>query len=84
MVGAVQWLGGNLEEVLSLAALTLDPLDAKQKVVMGGYDSLLIHARDGTMKADLKDWIIRGVKGELYPVKDAIFQETYDLVEDAI
>lgn len=29
------------------------------------------------------DWIITGVKGEFYPVKDAIFRETYEKVEDA-
>jgi hypothetical protein len=28
------------------------------------------------------DWIIRGVKGELYPCKDDIFRATYELVED--
>lgn len=26
------------------------------------------------------DWIIRGVKGELYACKDSIFAETYDAV----
>lgn len=26
------------------------------------------------------DWIIKGIKGELYPCKDDIFQVTYDLV----
>jgi hypothetical protein len=27
------------------------------------------------------DWIIRGVKGELYPCKPDIFEQTYDAVE---
>lgn len=27
------------------------------------------------------DWIIRGVAGELYPCKDAIFRETYEPVD---
>lgn len=27
------------------------------------------------------DWIITGVKGEFYPVKDAIFKETYEAVD---
>ena len=28
------------------------------------------------------DWIITGVKGEFYPIKDDIFRETYELVEE--
>lgn len=28
------------------------------------------------------DWIIRGVKGELYPCKPDIFEETYEEVEE--
>lgn len=29
------------------------------------------------------DWVITGVKGEFYPIKNAIFQETYEAVNDA-
>jgi len=28
------------------------------------------------------DWIIKGIKGEMYPCKPDIFKETYDLVEE--
>ena len=28
------------------------------------------------------DWIIKGIKGELYPCKPDIFEQTYELVED--
>ena len=42
---------------------------------------LRIGTVEGTMRADLGDWIIRGVKGELYPCKPDIFTATYDLVE---
>ena len=28
------------------------------------------------------DWIIRGVKGEYYPCKPDIFEQTYLLIED--
>lgn len=30
------------------------------------------------MIASRDDWIIRGVQGEFYPCKDAIFRETYE------
>lgn len=38
---------------------------------------------EGTMRADAGDWIVRGVQGEFYPVKDAIFRETYERVDMA-
>ncbi len=31
------------------------------------------------MRADVGDWIIRGVKGELYPCKPDIFAATYEI-----
>lgn len=33
------------------------------------------------MRAYPGDWIIRGVKGEIYPVKPDIFDATYEKVE---
>ncbi len=45
-----------------------------------GTDVMLIHTLEGTMRADPGDWIIRGVKGEIYPCKPDIFAATYDAV----
>lgn len=41
----------------------------------GGIDILTL---EGTMTADPSDWIICGVKNELYPCKPDIFAATYD------
>ena len=40
--------------------------------------SILIETSEGTMKANVGDWIIKGVKGEFYPCKPDIFEETYE------
>lgn len=52
----------------------------------GGPDSIG-HARtmtiptlEGVMGASMGDWIVKGVKGEFYPVKDDIFRASYDPV----
>jgi hypothetical protein len=45
--------------------------------------SIRIETLEGEMTASLGDWIIKGVKGEFYPIKDAIFRETYEEVKDA-
>jgi hypothetical protein len=39
-----------------------------------------IYTLEGTMRANEGDWIIRGVKGELYPCRDDIFRMTYEPV----
>lgn len=46
------------------------------KFINGG--KLLIPTLEGDMTADIGDWIIRGVKGELYPCKPDIFDATYE------
>lgn len=42
-----------------------------------------IETLEGTMRGDDGDWIIQGVKGELYPCRDDIFRATYEPVEDS-
>ena len=34
------------------------------------------------MNAMRGDWIVKGVKGEFYPVKPDIFKQTYELVAE--
>lgn len=41
---------------------------------------LTIRTLEGNMTASPGDWIIQGVKGELYPCRDDIFQATYEPV----
>ena len=48
------------------------------KVVMQPEGGAEIHTLEGVMAADVGDWIIQGVKGELYPCKPDIFAATYD------
>lgn len=42
---------------------------------------LYVYTLEGTMIANEGDWIIQGVKGELYPCKPDIFAATYEAVE---
>ena len=41
-----------------------------------------IRTLEGVMTARLVDWIITGVKGELYPCKPDIFAATYEAVDE--
>ncbi len=43
--------------------------------------NVAIATLEGAMRANLGDWIIKGVKGEFYPCKNEIFEATYEPVE---
>lgn len=43
---------------------------------------LIIPTLGGDQIVDEGDWIIKGIKGELYPCKSDIFEQTYERVED--
>lgn len=49
--------------------------------VIFAADAIFITTLEGEMRAEIGDWIIRGVKGELYPCKPDIFEATYETVE---
>ena len=40
------------------------------------------HTLEGNMVGNVGDWIIRGVKGELYPCRGDIFALTYEEADD--
>ena len=65
---------GNLEVVINWAG-------ARQWYVdMDNHDEcyICLSIPEGTMKAKNGDWVIRGVKGEHYPCKPDIFEQTYE------
>ncbi len=45
--------------------------------------TVTIETLEGKMVGVVGDWIIKGIKGELYPCKPDIFEATYELVEEA-
>lgn len=55
----------------------------KIPVVIEAYktdEEIEIETLEGTMKANKGDWIIKGVKGEIYPCKPDVFEMTYKKV----
>ena len=44
----------------------------------GDVPYITIKTLEGEMRASAGDWIIKGVKGELYPCKPEIFAATYE------
>ena len=59
----------------------------KKPLVITAYQTdveLVIPTLEGDMHTSVGDWIITGIRGEKYPIKDGIFQETYDEMEDEV
>ncbi len=56
----------------------------KKPIIVEAYqadEEISIETLEGTMKAEKGDYIIRGIKGELYPCREDIFYETYEKME---
>lgn len=47
-------------------------------IVFNDADGLKIKTLEGVMSASVGDWIIKGVKGEIYACKPDIFAATYE------
>lgn len=58
-----------------------DAVNSGKVYWQGGDDPhYTIETLEGTMRANLLDYIIRGVAGEIYPCKPDIFTATYEAV----
>lgn len=76
MAGWIKSLGGNAQWFAHKSAVKIDG-----KVVSpADPEHIAIVTLEGTMRASVGDYIIRGVQGEFYPCKPDIFIATYDRV----
>lgn len=81
VVDAVRYLGcGNVENHATPEWL-FEALESGT-VKVGEDGSMIIETLEGQMTVSDGDWIIRGLKGELYPCKPDIFAETYEPTEE--
>jgi len=48
----------------------------------GEVVGIIIKTLEGKMKADIGDYVIKGISGEFYPCKPDIFEKTYEEVSD--
>ena len=57
----------------------------KKPIVIEAYQTeveMIIQTLEGPLRASPGDWIITGVRGEQYPCKPDIFEQTYERVEE--
>lgn len=76
VVNAIQWTGNNEHEVMKFVG---KHCFITEKSV--GVKELIINTLEGDHHASVNDWIVQGVKGEFYPVKPDIMEQTYTEVD---
>lgn len=57
-----------------------EPHELGALVAIAGAKRIDVVTLEGRLTVSIDDWIIRGVKGELYPCKPDIFAATYEEV----
>jgi len=80
-IEALQWTGDNKDEIKEFVG---DKMYLRITDNGNGThtqtDELYIETLEGDHKALVGDYIIKGVRGEFYPCKEDIFEETYKAV----
>ena len=93
VIEAIQWDGKNLVDVSAFlynktrkeALKEINSSDISYKIWDESIiirEGLTIDTLEGRMKADIGDYIIKGVNGEFYPCKPDIFAKTYEEVTE--
>lgn len=81
VIDAVQWTGNNASQLFDFAELCFDIIEPNERQYTDDPDataqifdklhSTWVLVYDG-------DYIIRGIKGEFYPCREEVFNETYE------
>ncbi|WP_285844420.1 hypothetical protein [Oceanobacillus profundus] len=75
VIEAIQWTGTNIKDISKFTDSSTD-----QPFKRLGNE-LFIITLEGEMRADINDYIIKGVKGEFYPCKPDVFKQTYVAID---
>lgn len=78
-IDAVRWDGTNWGEVCDFLGVPENGHGDEETLRRDpSRMPVVIHTLEGDMRAELGDWIIKGVRGEFYPCKPDIFDATYE------
>lgn len=79
VVEAAQWLG-YLNRLPAWANAARTSYSAHKDDVTTAI--VYFKTLEGEMRCDYGDWVILGIKGEVYPCKPDIFEASYEKVEE--
>jgi len=91
VIEAIQWKGNNERDMFDFLTngtkkdkmVNTEEDTFRIDLVNGGCSvgNLMIKTLEGDMKANINDYVIKGVNGEFYPCKPDIFLKTYEIAE---
>lgn len=81
VIDAVQMTAEMRQNLGPFPDWALPHLKAQKTEKIHNSERVYIPTLEGVMEVKDGDWIIRGVKGEIYPCKPDIFEATYDPVD---
>jgi len=86
VIEAFQFMGHDtgLDPDWFVAAVNAGTITRHKTEKIENSDWLEIKTLEGSMVANRRNWIIRGVAGEIYPCKHEIFEATYESVAGPI
>ena len=73
VIEAVEYTGENVDEIIGFAKGY-----GPGVTYYMAQDELIIHTLEGDHLCSKGDFVIKGVRGEMYPCKGDIFLETYE------
>ena len=68
---------GSIESITKMALEMNMPIE-KYVFSLGRFGTIIIPTLEGNMITMVGDWVIKGIIGEFYPIKDEIFKLTYE------
>ena len=80
VIEAIQLLESQLESVFDFIGERKNYPECKIAGINPATGKFTIRTLEGDHVAEVGDWIIKGVKGEFYPCKPDIFEQTYEEV----
>lgn len=81
IVDAVQINESDYETTNKLFLLGISNKLSMMSSNLDGTITFTVDTLEGRMTGHKGDWIVKGIRGEFYIVKDDIFKETYEKVE---
>ena len=83
VIEAMEWTGENVKEIKEFCGKAAK---IHYQYTMAAPDQptimLVLDTLEGEMHASVGNMIIKGVKGEVYPCRRDIFDQTYEVVND--
>ena len=74
VIEAIQWTGDNSEQIINFLG------DALRGPMRNG--AIEIYTLEGIISVSVGSYVIKGVRGEFYPCRGDIFEETYEAVRE--